>query len=146
MTDCWIFDIDGTLANGSHRQHYLLSHPKNWDEWYANTKHDTLHEDIADFVKIAHDKGMKVILCTGRDDRCETATINWLFRYGIKYDHLFMRENKDFRLDSIIKKEMLDNIRLMGYNPLLVFEDRDSVVKMWRENGIRCLQVQEGNF
>jgi len=34
----------------------------------------------------------------------------------------------------------------LGYTPSVVFDDRDRVVKMWRENGIRCFQVAEGNF
>jgi len=28
----------------------------------------------------------------------------------------------------------------------MVFDDRDKVVNMWRENGIPCLQVAPGNF
>jgi hypothetical protein len=41
---------------------------------------------------------------------------------------------------------MLDKIRLDGYNPTLVFDDRSRVVEMWRKNGIKCFQVAEGNF
>jgi hypothetical protein len=29
---------------------------------------------------------------------------------------------------------------------LCVFDDRDKVVKMWRENGINCFQVAPGDF
>jgi hypothetical protein len=57
-----------------------------------------------------------------------------------------MRKKGDYRDDSIVKKELLDQIRKDGYNPLLAFDDRDRVVKAWRECGIRCLQVAEGNF
>ena len=31
-------------------------------------------------------------------------------------------------------------------NVLGVFEDRDRVVKMWRDLGITCFQVAEGDF
>jgi hypothetical protein len=27
-----------------------------------------------------------------------------------------------------------------------VFDDRDKVVNMWRENGLTCMQVAYGNF
>jgi hypothetical protein len=57
-----------------------------------------------------------------------------------------MRKNNDHREDSIVKQEMLDKIRLDGYNPTLVFDDRARVVEMWRKNGIKCFQVAEGNF
>jgi len=28
----------------------------------------------------------------------------------------------------------------------MVFDDRNSVVDMWRENGVRCMQVAPGDF
>ena len=59
---------------------------------------------------------------------------------------MLMRRTKDYRSDDIVKKEMLDEMRAIGYNPTLVFDDRDRVVKMWRENGLRCFQVAEGDF
>jgi hypothetical protein len=33
-----------------------------------------------------------------------------------------------------------------GYEPIMVFDDRNQVVKMWRERGIVCAQVAEGDF
>ena len=57
-----------------------------------------------------------------------------------------MRSTKDNRPDDIVKKELLDKMREEGYNPILVFDDRDSVVKMWRENGIPTFQVNYGDF
>jgi len=45
-----------------------------------------------------------------------------------------------------VKREMLDRIRADGYNPIMAFEDRSRVVKMWREAGIPCAQVAEGDF
>lgn len=32
------------------------------------------------------------------------------------------------------------------YHINYVFDDRNQVVKMWREAGFRCLQVADGNF
>jgi len=144
--ECWIFDLDGTLANDDRRKHYLLETPMNWDGWYSEVIRDRLNLDIAKFVDYGISRGIKIILCTGRDERCRVDTEQWLRDYKVKYEILYMRKNKDFRQDDIIKKEMLDDMRFRGYNPTMAFEDRDRVVKMWRENGIRCLQVQEGNF
>jgi hypothetical protein len=33
-----------------------------------------------------------------------------------------------------------------GKEIMCVFDDRDKVVKMWRENGISCFQVNYGDF
>lgn len=144
--ECWIFDIDGTLANGDRRQHYLQTSPKNWDGWYSEVIRDKLHLDVAKFVDYGISRGIKINLCTGRDERCRVDTEKWLRDYEVKYDILYMRRHKDFRNDEIIKKEMLDDMRSRGYNPTMAFEDRDRVVKMWRENGIRCMQVAPGDF
>ena len=42
--------------------------------------------------------------------------------------------------------KMLDELLFYGYNPLLVFEDRDRVVQMWRDAGLKCLQVKPGEY
>jgi hypothetical protein len=35
---------------------------------------------------------------------------------------------------------------LKDVNLIAVFDDRDKVVKIWRNNGVRCCQVAEGDF
>ena len=107
---------------------------------------DSFHEDVGNFVNIAKVSGKKIIICTGREEFYREVTHNWLEKYGVSYDLMLMRRTKDYRSDDIVKKEMLDEMRAIGYNPTLVFDDRDRVVKMWRENGLRCFQVAEGDF
>lgn len=58
---------------------------------------------------------------------------------------LYMRPEGDKRKDSIIKYEILQNLIKENFIAY-VLDDRNQVVKMWREAGLRCLQVQEGNF
>jgi hypothetical protein len=55
-----------------------------------------------------------------------------------------MRKIGDFRPDEVLKKEWLDEVG--PENIKMIFDDRDKVVKMWRDNGITCLQVAPGNF
>jgi hypothetical protein len=57
-----------------------------------------------------------------------------------------MRPYLDRRDDDIIKFELYEQMLADGYEPVLVFEDRDRVVKMWRSMGIKCLQVEPGDF
>lgn len=60
-------------------------------------------------------------------------------------NELLMRPKKDNRKDSVIKKELFDKIK-DKYNIQYVFDDRDQVVEMWRELGLTCLKVADGNF
>lgn len=146
VRDCWIFDIDGTLSDPSHRKHWIASKPRNWPAWNAAMGLDKPQWDIISFMSVARAMGLSVVISTGREETHRDVTDKWFRNYGITYDKMYMRKAKDYRDDGIVKKEMLDQMRLDKYLPTLVFDDRDRVVKMWRENGIRCLQVQEGNF
>ena len=42
-----IFDIDGTSANGEHREHYLQHSPKDWKGFFSEMKKDKLNESVA---------------------------------------------------------------------------------------------------
>ena len=62
------------------------------------------------------------------------------------YERLYMRAEQDYRADDIVKSEILDQIIADGFQPDMVFDDRNRVCDMWRERGIRCLQVAPGDF
>ena len=142
----YIVDIDGTLANTNHRIHHLLQSPKDWKSWHSKSMNDGVHWELVDILSWAMEKDIKIILCTGRDEEYRQDTKEWLFLNDIPYDMLYMRTRGDRRDDDVVKLEMLKDIRDKGYNPVLVFEDRDRVVKMWRKEGIRCYQVAPGDF
>lgn len=36
MKPIYIFDLDGTLADGAHRLHYIQQEPKRWGEEYLH--------------------------------------------------------------------------------------------------------------
>ena len=146
MKECWIFDMDGTLCNSDHRAHFLANGKKDWTGWFRNMHLDPLHVDVAQFYDFAVANGFPVFICTGRDESYRDVSQKWLDANCINVDVLYMRRAGDRRDDSVIKKEMLDEIRATGYNPVMVFEDRDRVVKMWRDNGVRCMQVAPGDF
>ena len=155
-----IVDIDGTIANGEHREHLLKEKPKKWKEWAKSMELDTTHDDIIYLIKLLFDAGNRIILCTGRNEMDRQRTMDWLAKQGIlpigviaaanafsfAYDRLYMRDDHDHRPDSIVKIEKIEEMKIDGYNPVLAFDDRNRVVEAWREAGIRCLQVREGNF
>lgn len=57
-----------------------------------------------------------------------------------------LRGFNDYRDDPIIKQEIYETYIKPYTDVDYVFDDRDRVVKMWRDIGLRCLQVQEGDF
>jgi hypothetical protein len=141
-----IFDIDGTIADLTERRQYLLTKPKNWKAFKAGVPFDTPIKPVVEVLKALHAQKWNIILCSGRGREQETDTRNWLAKHKIPYNHLYIRKERDYRCDSIVKKELFDAIVADGFKPLIVFDDRDRVVDMWRENGLVCAQVAPGDF
>jgi predicted kinase len=132
-----IVDIDGTLAH----------HHGNRDPFeYHKVINDDVDEIVKHIVIVYRSLGYQIIIVSGRDDSCFEMTSNWLNKHQIPYDYLYMRKTKDFRKDSIVKKEIYEKYIKDSFNVLFCLDDRNQVVEMWREIGIKCLQVQEGNF
>jgi len=166
-----IFDLDGTLANIEHRVHLITnedSKDNDWDKFYRLCTDDKPIVPLIDLCsKMVEDAGFFVEIWTGRSDSVRKSTIKWLEHHAIRVnDHpehpdyppehriqknfyyaiLRMRQDGDYRPDHEIKEEWLSEPSATGLQPALVFEDRSSVVNMWRKHGILCCQVAEGNF
>ncbi len=142
--DCYIFDIDGTLADLTHRLHYIQKHPKDWDSFFAACVHDT---PIPHIVTLAKCLPLPIVCVSGRSDVVRIETDYWLrVKAGLAPAALYMRKGGDRRSDDIVKTEILDKLRSDGWRPLMAFDDRDRVVKAWRAAGVPCAQVAEGDF
>ncbi len=142
----YLFDIDGTIANLAHRLHHIESSPKDWASFFAGCHAD---EPIPHIIEMARDlafAGKGIVYVSGRSDQCRKETRCWLGNNGLPPGPLYMRKEGDHREDNQVKGELLDQLRADGYDPIMAFDDRNQVVKMWRERGIPCAQVAEGNF
>ncbi len=137
---CIICDIDGTLAHMKDRS------PFEWKKVGTDIPDETIIGLLRTHQEDHDVGGLKIILFSGRDGSCRPETEQWLKDNLVDYDELHMREAGDMRKDSIVKKELFDAHIKGKYNVLFVLDDRDQVVQMWRDMGIKCLQVAEGAF
>lgn len=128
-----IVDIDGTLAKMNNRN------PFDWDK----VKDDSCNLVVKNIV---NNYSGNIIIFSGRDAICENDTIEWLKNNQVKYDKLFMREQGNNEKDSIIKRRMFEENIRGKYFIEYVLDDRNQVVEMWRNIGLTCLQVAEGDF
>lgn len=134
----YIFDIDGTLALRGDRSPY---------DW-ANVGLDTPNLAVVETYRCLYhfNQYFNFFIFSGRDEVCRPETEKWLKDNGIRYDRLLMRPEGNNQPDTEIKtKFFLDEVE-DKYEVVAVFDDRDSVVKMWRSLGLTCFQVAEGNF
>ena len=132
-----IVDIDGTLA-------HMDGNRSPYD--YSKVSGDRCDSTIREMVKAYNESGYEIIIVSGRKDECYDVTRKWLTDNRIPFEYLLMRKTEDNRPDWIVKKEIYEEHIKGKYNVEFVLDDRDQVVRMWREEGLKCLQVQEGNF
>ena len=122
MRDCYVFDVDGTLALKGDRDPYdyskiLLDRPQIYVV------------DICRKLALSAD----IIILSGRMDVCRDETIEWLDSWKIPHALLLMRKEKDFRADEIVKEELYTQHIKPFYKVLGVFDDRPKVNRVWRE-------------
>lgn len=147
----YIFDLDGTLALNGHRAHLLDKTDAGWRAFYAACDRDEPNEPVLRMMdELAYRS--EIWVWSGRSDEVKEKTIEWLRKYSC-YPLSFnvpafrMRNAKDHQPDVSLKRKWLhelskyDRSRIVG-----VFDDRSSVVEMWREEGLTCFQVAKGDF
>lgn len=143
---CYIFDIDGTLADCSHRLPHIQKMPKDWKAFFAAVIDDAPIAHIIGLAVDLHTAGAKIVYVSGRSDECRNETLTWLGQQGLPEGRLYMRKSGDHRDDDILKAELLAELLVDGFKPVMAFDDRNRVVAAWRGNGVPCAQVAEGNF
>jgi len=132
-----ICDLDGTLALMNHRNPFDAS----------TCDMDELNAPVANTLKVFAKEGYRILLVSGREDRFCELTTRFLEKYDIPFDQLWMRPSKDYRKDSVIKKEIYETEIRNKYFVEFVLDDRDQVVELWRkELKLPCFQVNYGSF
>ena len=144
----FICDLDGTVADCSHRMHWITTKPRNFKAFYSGIPYDRPIPHVINVVRNLIEWDNRVVFCTGRSIEYVDATTKWIndhILYGISMEYdIFMREKQDFRPDNIVKEELLSEIKEAGYNPVFAFEDRSRVRDMWIRNGIFVFDVSQG--
>ncbi len=144
----FVFDIDGTLADILHRLHFIQEKPANWPAFFAASADDKPIWEVIAIARALAKAGNTLVMSTGRSADIRKITEDWLRKYRIPFHDVYMRNVGDHREDNIVKSELYDQI-LDHYNISKVdgvFEDRQQVVDMYRERGVRVFQVAKGDF
>lgn len=130
-------DLDGTLALMNGRN------PFDASTCEADLPNVAVVQAVKNYAKL----GYKIILVSGRKDTYRPQTEKWLQAHAIEHEMLLMRKWDDNRKDAIVKREIYDADIKDKFYVECVFDDRDQVVDMWRnELGLACFQVYYGDF
>ncbi len=120
-----VFDLDGTLADSRHRQHFLERKPRDWDAFFAAAPDDPpLAEGVTRCLEAAGE--CEVVYLTGRPERCRKDTLAWLAEHGLPEGRVHMRRNDDRRPARTTKLQILR--RLAGDREIRMLVDDDELV------------------
>jgi len=163
MKDAIICDVDGTVA--------LMMGKRSPFEYHKADKDEPNHPVISTVLAMRKLYGCELIMLSAREnvilntpstdnkyshtyvnkdyDNLEQLTRCWLNKYlgPGNWTDLIMRPAGEYRKDCYVKYDIYRDYIAGQYNVLMVFDDRNQVVDMWR-NGLelQCFQVADGNF
>ena len=148
-----IFDLDGTLALIDDRRALATKDngKMDWDVFFdpKNIDLDLPNHGVIAMAQTLKAAGHRIIILSGRSKGTKDATNAWLKKFNVPCDILKMRPtSKDFMFmpDDKLKQMWLDNLFTDKSDIICVFDDRQKVVDMWRDNGLTCMQVAPGDF
>ncbi|MFJ2645450.1 hypothetical protein ACIO1C_01725 [Streptomyces sp. NPDC087420] len=117
-----VFDLDGTLAETGHRQHFLERAPKDWNGFFGAAGRDTpLAEGVRRAVAAAEE--CDLLYLTGRPERCRRDTLAWLAAHGLPEGPVRMRRDADRRPARTTKLEVLREVSRQREVRVLVDDD-----------------------
>ena len=159
MKNTVIFDLDGTLAfidkrrikAGSPSGKSPSPSKMDWDVFFdpKNIDLDLPNHAVIAMAQTLKAAGHRIIILSGRSKGTKDATNAWLKKFNVPCDILKMRPtSRDFMFmpDDKLKQMWLDKLFTDKSDIICVFDDRQKVVDMWRDNGLTCMQVAPGDF
>ena len=139
-------DLDGTLADTTHRQHFVEQEPKDWDGFFRAMGDDPVRVDVLQQIVELWGAGHPLVFVSGRPETYRGATERWLQTvtpWVVPF--VFMRRAGDHRPDTVVKAEMLRTYWPDTSWIHCVLDDRPSVIReVWQAAGIQVIDCGNG--
>jgi predicted kinase len=133
---CVVIDMDSTMCFNTNKR-----------PWYGEGAAEEMINDIENFgvceTVWALMQEYPIIVATGRDTSQEEVTRKWLSQHRIDPIKYYFRTEGDYRKGTVVKKEQIEKI-MKDYNILVIFEDSEPIVQMYRDMGLTVLQPNKG--
>ncbi|MDI3403882.1 phosphatase domain-containing protein [Streptomyces cavernicola] len=135
-----LFDLDNTLADTAHRQHFLQGRPRDWNGFFAAAPDDPPLADGLALVR-EHAEECEIQYLTGRPERCRADTEAWLDRYGLPAGRIWMRSDSDRRPARHTKLDVLRRLA-RGREVRVLVDDDELVCEAARQAGFRVVRAR----
>ena len=141
----YVFDFDGTIADIQHRVGYIkkpyITGKRDYQRFFEECRNDKPVEWIIDIMRMLPRENIYIL--SGRNGNVIHDSVVWLEENKVPYNKIYMRYRTNYESDEILKLRMIDN----GLKEKIqwIVDDRQRVVDMWRENGLKVLQCSKWN-
>lgn len=136
-----IFDVDGTLCDVRGIRHYVTPPNRDFHSFHLASAFCPPNPEVVEWAREARAEGRAVLVVTARMDRYRILTRKWLTSCNIPFDGLWTRPDGDFRKDAVVKRQILAEIRALGYDPRRATDDNPEVEKVWISEGLETRMV-----
>jgi len=146
-----VLDLDGVIADGRHRQHFLhnddgsVRSDPDWGGFYAACGDDPVIPAGRALAE-AFGPDISVVILTARTFDVSQTTRTWLAAGGIRHDWLILRGPRSEGASSEFKSRELDSLVSEGAEICLAADDDPRNVEMMRSRGIPTMYVPSGYY
>lgn len=143
---CVVVDIDGVIADGSHRQYLLQQDPPRWKTFFLHSDSD---EPIAGSKALLESFNPQwvVVLLTARPHYVAERTRIWLDEKGFRWDLLITRARSDGGLKSPeFKKRSIAELETAGLATQLAIDDDARNISAFEQIGLEALYLHSGYY
>lgn len=130
-----LVDVDGTVADSSG-----VRSPYDESKVHLDKPYPVIIKLVQELKKDHY-----IFMVSGRHSTCGDATIEWLGKQQVPFDHIFMRHSFDNRSDVMVKEDILQELlKIVPIEQISQsLDDRWRVIsECWRKYGIRCIPVR----
>lgn len=151
----FIFDLDHTIIDSSHRQSYLADGSLDLVQWRENSTaekvaQDTLLPLASAWLSLVDNLNVRIIVCTARV--MARADYRFLNEHGLWGDYLLSRPEGDISGDAELKIRLLNEfVESQGISwkrfiqGAVMFDDNQNVIKALKSIGLNVVDAIETN-
>lgn len=136
MRDLAFFDIDGVLANDTHRVDHALATPRRWSQYFAPSAlaADGVWEQGRELLNQHASEGWLICYMTGRREDLRWVTQAWLSRHGFPVGALYMRPMKVKVPLARFKADLMERmVRVADGARVVLYDDDPEVIRVVQE-------------
>ena len=144
----YIFDLDGTVIDSSHRFSGTAEGKLDLAKWIENSTRKNIFKDsllpLADFMKALIKADKNVWICTARN--MKKADFDFLAFHGLNAKIILSRKEGDFRNDHDLKTAKLKrlfNLKQFQGMEKIMFDDNKIIRKELQKIGIKTLHQDQ---